>query len=66
MKKVLAGWFVMMLVLGCVCNQNTFVYGAEFGVKIGTQRLESGSGKTELSFDVRFNIWSNENGRSIQ
>lgn len=43
MNKVLVGWFVMMLVLGCVCNQNTFVYGSEFGIKIGTQRLESGS-----------------------
>ncbi len=43
MSKVLAGLFALILVLGCVSNQNTFVYGAEFGIKIGTQRLESDS-----------------------
>jgi len=43
MNKVFAGWFVVMLVLGCM--QGTFINGSEseFGVRIGTQRLESGS-----------------------
>jgi len=55
MNKVLVGWFVMMLVLGCFCNQSTFVYGSEFGVKKGTQRLESGS----ESFRPRMGLFYN-------